>query len=146
RIADPRLKEKRVGVVAGSPPATHMARNGLIGNARGYRLMVDRRVESPAEQAIDDLKSGEVDAVILWGPIGGYHAKFAGLSVVPLLKEDGAPRLFYRITMGVRQGELTWKRQLNRFIRRNQKEIDSVLAGYGVPLLDDQGKAPKAPE
>ena len=143
RISDPALQGKRIGVMAGSPPATHMARHGLIGKAKGYRLMVDRRVESPAEQAIADLKSGEIDAAILWGPIGGYFAKNEGLTATPLLHEEGAPRLFYRITMGVRAGELAWKRQLNKLIRRNQAEIDAILTEYGVPLLDEQGKAPK---
>ena len=105
--------------------------------------MVDRRIESPAEQAIADLQSGETDAAILWGPIGGYFAKEAGLNVVPLLKEQGAPRLFYRITLGMRQGELKWKRALNKLIRRNQAEIDAILTEYGVPLVDDQGTALK---
>ncbi|MGD1926798.1 MAG: substrate-binding domain-containing protein [Paracoccaceae bacterium] len=144
RITDPALQGKRIGVMAGAPPATHMARNGLIGKAKGYRLMVDRRVESPAEQAISDLQSGETDAAILWGPIGGYFAKQQGLTATPLLLEEGAPRLFYRITLGVRQGELKWKRELNKLIRRNQTEIDAILTEYGVPLIDEQGKTVKA--
>lgn len=145
-IRDPALQGKRIGVMAGSPPATHMARAGLIGDAKGYRLMVDRRVESPAEMAIADLKAGEIDAAILWGPLGGYYAKQDGLVVTPLLKEEGAPRLFYRITMGVRQGELRWKRELNKLIRRNQEEIDAILTEFGVPLIDDQGKKLKGQE
>jgi quinoprotein dehydrogenase-associated probable ABC transporter substrate-binding protein len=142
-IGDPRLKGRRIGVVAGSPPATHMARAGLIGDAKGYRLMVDRRIDDPTVQMIADLKSGEIEAAVLWGPIGGVFGKQEGLTVTPLLKEEGAPRLFYRITMGVRQNELKWKRELNKLIRRNQKEIDAILAEYGVPLLDEQGKALK---
>ena len=146
RISDPALQGKRIGVMAGAPPATHMARRGLIGDAKGYKLMVDRRIESPAEEAIADLISGETDAAILWGPIGGNLAKREGLAVTPLLNEEGAPRMFYRITMGVRQGELVWKRELNKIIRRNQAEIDAILRDFGVPLIDDQGKALKAAE
>lgn len=140
-FSDERLKGKRIGVMAGSPPATHMARNGLIGDAKGYRLMVDRRYESPAEAMISDLKSGEIDAVALWGPIGGNLAlaEDPPLNVTPLLNEKGAPRMFYRITMGVRQGELVWKRKLNSLIRRNQKEIDAILRDYGVPLMTEMG-------
>ena len=37
-----------------------------------------------------------------------------------------------------------WKRKLNRLIRRNQAEIDAILAEYGVPLIDDQGEGLKA--
>lgn len=144
-LADPSLRGKKIGVMAGSPPATHMARNGLIGDAKGYRLMVDRRVDAPAEELIEDMQAGEIDAGVLWGPIGGYYAKQAGLNVTPLLKEEGAPRLFYRITMGVRQGELAWKRELNKLIRRNQADIDAILSEFGVPMLDEQGAGLKPP-
>lgn len=142
-LGDPRLQGRVIGVTAGSPPATHMARQGLIGTAKGYKLMVDRRAESPAEQMLADLEAGRIDAAILWGPLGGYYSREMGLDVevTPLLKEEGAPRLFYRITMGVRQGELQWKRQLNSLIRRNQDDIDAILRSYGVPLVDEFGRA-----
>ena len=47
--------------------------------------------------------------------------------------------------MGVRQGEDRWKRELNSKIRELQPEIDAILAGYGVPLVNDMGTAPKEP-
>jgi quinoprotein dehydrogenase-associated probable ABC transporter substrate-binding protein len=143
RLSDPRLADARIGVVAGSPPATHMARLGLIGHARPYPLVVDRRFDDPAGRMLSDLEAGEIDAAVLWGPIAGYLAKSAArpLEVAPLLHEQGAPRLFYRITMGVRQGELRWKRELNSLLRRNKDRIDAILAGFGVPLIDDYGAA-----
>ena len=55
QLSDARLKPLKLGVVAGSPPATHMARNGLIAKARPYNLMVDRRHESPIQNMLDDL-------------------------------------------------------------------------------------------
>ena len=142
-LGDPRLQDLVIGVTAGSPPATHMARQGLIGKARGYKLMVDRRAESPVELMMADLEAGEIDAAVLWGPLAGWYAGQSDMDLVvtPLLKEEGAPRLFYRITMGVRQGELTWKRELNSLIRRNQDEIDAILTDYGVPLVDEFGRA-----
>jgi quinoprotein dehydrogenase-associated probable ABC transporter substrate-binding protein len=143
-IADPALKGRALGVVAGSPPATHLARAGLIGQARPYHLMVDRRVDDPAGEMIDDLVAGEIEAGFLWGPIGGWRAKTradADLVAIPLLREEGPPRMFYRITMGVRAGEDTWKRRLNAIIRRNLDEIDAILTSYGVPLVDDFGRA-----
>lgn len=145
-LGDERLKGLTLGIVAGSPPATHMARYGLIGKARPYRLMVDSRVESPTQRMIADLQAGEIDAAVLWGPIGGNYGKKAGLIVTPLLKEVGAPKMFYRITMGVRQGELVWKRKLNSMIRKHQAEIDALLTEYGVPLVDDMGHTLKTNE
>ncbi|MGR3794853.1 substrate-binding domain-containing protein [Vannielia sp. SX4] len=141
RLSDPALQGKRIGIIAGSPPATHMARNGLIGTAKPYNLNVDRRVESPTEDMLDDLAGGEIDAAILWGPIGGPLVKqgHPGMKVIPLLKEELPPRLFFRITMGVRLGDKVWQRKLNSLIRRNQDEINAILIEAGVPLVADMG-------
>ena len=146
-LSDPRLQGLRIGIVAGSPPATHMARNGLIGRAKPYPLVVDRRVESPVVDMLDDVDSGETDAAILWGPLAGPLVKsdHPDLAVTPLLGETLPPKMFYRITMGVRQGEKVWQRELNSLIRRNQAEIDAILTEAGVPLLNDMGTAPKDP-
>jgi quinoprotein dehydrogenase-associated probable ABC transporter substrate-binding protein len=140
RLADPRLKDKRIGLVAGTPPTTAMAANGLMVNAKPYPLMVDRRYESPAERMIADIRSGAIDAGVLWGPIAGYFSGRGGdkLAVVPLLKEPLGPRMAYRITFGVRPQEDDWKRELNQLIARLQGKLDRVLLDYGVPLLDEQ--------
>ena len=85
-----------------------------------------------------------VGSAFLWGPLAGPLVKQdPDLQFVPLVKEKGGPKLFYRITMGVRLNEQEWKRQLNSLIRRNQPEIDAILHEAGVPLVDDYGKALK---
>lgn len=147
-LTDPRLQGRRIGIVAGTPPATHMAANGLIGAAKSYPLFVDRRYASPAEEMLDDLTGGEIDAAILWGPLGGPMVKerYPELVVTPLLKEQSLPRLFYRITMGVRRNEDAWKRELNSLIRRHQDEIDAILIEAGVPILNDMGTELKQAE
>lgn len=140
-LGDPALAGRRIGVVAGTPPAAHMARNGLMGMAKPYNLMVDRRHQSPASDMLDDLRAGEIDAAALWGPIGGPLVKssYPGMKVIPLFGENSPPRLFFRITMGVRQGEKVWQRRLNSLIRRHKDEIDALLAEAGVPLANDLG-------
>lgn len=146
-LADDRLKGKHIGIVAGTPPGTIMTKLGLMGNAKPYPLTVDRRFDSPAERMIEDIRSGVIDAGILWGPIAGYFAKKGGeeLVVKPLIKESIGPRMAYRITMGVRQGDDLWKRQLNKIIAQNQGKIDKVLLEFGVPLLDEDNQQITAP-
>lgn len=141
-LEDERLKGKHIGVVAGTPPGTNMAINGLMANAKPYPLMVDTRLESSAESMIADLVSGQIDAAILWGPMAGYHARKANppLHVTPLVKEKSGPRLAFRIGMGVRSADQNWKRQLNRLIQENQGAINRILLDYGVPLLDDNDR------
>ena len=119
-LTDPALQGKRIGIVAGTPPAAHLARNGLIGTAKAYNLMVDRRHESPADDMLNELAEGELQAV-------------------PLVTDELPPRLFFRITMGVRLGEKGWQRELNSLIRRNQDEINALLIESGVPLTNDMG-------
>lgn len=141
-IGDPRLKDKRIGVVAGTPPATYLAVNGMMAKAKGYPLVIDTRVDSSAAAMVKDLQSGEIEAGLLWGPMAGYYAlqSKADITVVPLVKEPSGPRLIYRITMGVRAADQEWKRQLNRMIQEHQGEINKVLLSFGVPLLDEEDR------
>src|ERR1700752_2887585 len=60
-LEDERLKGKHIGIVAGTPPATNMAVNGLMTNAKPYQLMVDTRIDSSAEAMIKDLNKGDID-------------------------------------------------------------------------------------
>lgn len=142
-LADPRLRQKHIGIVAGTPPATYLAVHGMMPNAKSYPLVVDTRVDSSAQTMMRDLASGEIDAGVLWGPMAGYYAKQANppMRVKLLLKETGGPPLAFRIAMGVRAADQNWKRQLNRLIADNQAEINRLLLGFGVPLLDEQGRA-----
>ena len=141
-LEDARLKDKRIGIVAGTPPATNMAVAGLMANARPYPLMIDTRFDSSSAAMIKDLMSGEIDAGVLWGPMAGYFAKQASppLHVTPLVKETSGPRLAFRIGMGVRPADQNWKRQLNRLIQENQPAINKILLDFGVPLLDENDR------
>jgi quinoprotein dehydrogenase-associated probable ABC transporter substrate-binding protein len=142
RLTDSRLKEKRIGIVAGTPPATYLAVNGLMPKAKPYPLVIDTRVDSSAQAMMRDLASGEIDVGVLWGPIAGYFAKQANppARVVVLLKETGGPQLTFRIAMGVRASDQNWKRRLNRLIAENQTGINRLLLGFGVPLLDEKDR------
>ena len=139
-LEDPRLKDKRIGVVAGTPPSDNMASAGLMARAKPYPLVIDTRYDSSAQAMIHDLESGEIELGVLWGPIAGYYAKQAKspLSLVLLTKEKSGPSMTYRIVMGVRRSDQDWKRELNSLIAANQKEINQLLLSYGVPLLDEK--------
>jgi quinoprotein dehydrogenase-associated probable ABC transporter substrate-binding protein len=141
-LEDARLKGKHIGIVAGTPPATNMAVDGLMTNAKSYPLMIDTRVDSSAEAMINDLNKGQIDAAILWGPMAGFYAKRENppLHVTLLVNEKMGPQLVYRIGMGVRRADQNWKRLLNRLIQESQPEINKILFDYGVPLLDENNR------
>jgi hypothetical protein len=71
--------------------------------------------------------------------MAGYYAKQADppMRVKLLLKQSGGPPLVFRIGMGVRPSDQNWKRLLNRVIAENRAELNRLLIGFGVPLLDE---------
>jgi quinoprotein dehydrogenase-associated probable ABC transporter substrate-binding protein len=138
-IDSPKLRDKRIGVVARTPPSTTMAINGLLAHAKSYPLFVDTRADSSAQAMIDDLARGEIDCGILWGPMAGYYASNADppLVVVPLTRETSGPPMSFRIGMAVRPADQEWKRTLNKLIMDNQAEINKLLISYNIPILDE---------
>ena len=140
-LEDPRLKGKRIGVVAGTPPSNLLIADGLMAKAHPYPLTIDTRYDSSSQAMMKDLLADNIDAGVLWGPMAGYYAKHAGVpvTVVPLLKEPAGSHMSFAIVMGVRHSDQAWKRQLNTLIAQNQDAINKILTDYGVPLLDQQG-------
>jgi len=138
-IGDPKLKDKRIGVVARTPPSTIMAMNGLLAKAKSYPLFIDTRADSSAQAMIDDLMRGDIDCGILWGPMAGYYAARTDppLVMVPLVKEASTVPMMYRIGMAVRPSDQEWKRTLNKLIQENQAEINKLLISYNIPILDE---------
>lgn len=139
-LADERLKTKTIGILARTPPVSNMAINGLMENAKAFETG-DRTPASAAAEMISAIASGEIDAGILWGPLGGYYAQDAKvpLALVPLVKERAGPATIYGITMGVRPNEPEWKHRLNKLIAENQPAINAMMSVYNVPLLDENG-------
>ncbi|XSG82249.1 MAG: quinoprotein dehydrogenase-associated putative ABC transporter substrate-binding protein [Methyloligella sp. ZOD6] len=148
QLSDPRLKNKRIGIVARTPPASLLATNGLTSSAVPFESESDEGSPRPAREMIDALAQGDLDAVILWGPIGGYFAQASHvpINVVPLVNETAGPALVYGITMGVRPNNPQWKHQLNKIIADNQGEINAILLSYNVPLLAPDGERIKSAE
>lgn len=139
-LSDPKLKGKRLGITAGTPPANYLVDDGLIGKAKSYPLVIDTRFSSPDQDMIKDLQSGEIDGAILWGPMAGYLAKNSKVPMVvtPLVKESHGPQMVFRISMGVRESDQNWKRTLNTLIASNAADINDILKSYGIPLLDEK--------
>jgi quinoprotein dehydrogenase-associated probable ABC transporter substrate-binding protein len=137
-LQDPGLEGLRLGVVAGTPPATLLARYGLLDRTRSYHRTVDTRHYSPAADAVEDVARGEIDLAVVWGPIAGYTAALqpVPLTVVPLPPELDSVPLAFNVSMGIRHRETSWKHELNDIIAKLEPEIEAILLDYQVPLLD----------
>jgi mxaJ protein len=141
RLSDPRLKNKRIGLFARTPPASILAMYGLVANAKPFEIRSGETQAKAAEAMIAEIAAGTLDAGLLWGPVGGYYAQSASLplAVVPLVKETAGPSTIYGITMGVRPNRPEWKHRINKVIAENQQDINAILQSYNVPVLDKAG-------
>jgi mxaJ protein len=145
-LDDPKLRRLRVGVqligddFANTPPASALTHRGIVKNVRGYTVYGDYREPNPPSRIVRAVSDGEVDVAIAWGPLAGYFAKRSRvpLRVVPVSPEVDVPYLpfVFDIAMGVRRGEGTFRDALDEVIRRRRREIDRILADYGVPRAD----------
>ena len=132
----PDLRKGIIGIVGQSPPTRPLADHNLMENARPYRLQRD--LNFPPSQLIDDLVKGDIDVAIVWGPIAGYFAKQAAipLVVVPIPEYEDKNvkgKENWNISIGVRNKDKARAEELNKAIENRQADIDKILDHYGVP-------------
>ena len=141
-LGDPAFKDKRIGLVAATPPTDLVLRHGLMPHVTAYALSADTRLGSPARKMLQDLADGVIDVALVWGPVAGYAIHHEGLPLRAafLTPEPDAPRLDYRIAMGVRPNEPEWRRRINQAIRKQRPRIEQILDDYAVPQLDEQNQ------
>jgi mxaJ protein len=88
---------------------------------------------------IEAVAHGDIDVAIVWGPIGGFYAKAHGdkLAVVPAEPDPAAPELplSFELAMGVRRGDEALRQEVQAALDRREKQVQAILAEYGVPLL-----------
>jgi len=150
-MADPRLKQLRVGVHLigddgnNTPPAHALGDQGIVDNVRGYLIYGDYREPDPPARLIEAVENGDIDVAAAWGPLAGYVAKTSKvpLTLTPISgSERFAPLRFqFEIAMGVRKGDHALRDQLDEFIARNANEITELLQSYGVPLVENNWPA-----
>jgi len=137
-----KLKSLKLGVFDQTPPVDWLLKHKLFDQAVSYRHQSGDPERYPGEMVEKDLRNGTVDVAFVWGPIAGYFASRttpSRVTVVPF-KPDPEIHFDFHIGMGVRFGEREWKERIERLIDANRARIQAILASYGVPQLDDEGR------
>jgi mxaJ protein len=132
----PDLRKGIIGIIGQSPPTRPLADNNLMGNARPYRLQRD--LNFPPSQLIDDLAKGDIDVAIVWGPIAGYFVKKSSVPLVmnpiPEYEDKNVKgKENWNISIGVRNKDKARAEALNKAIANRQTDIDKILDEYGIP-------------
>ena len=128
--SSPDLRKGFIGVVDHSPATIPMDDNGLIANARPYRIQRDLNL--PSSYMIDDLEKGDIDIAIAWGPIGGYFAKQSKIPmvVVPTPEyetQNAKGKNYWNISIGVRKKDKERMAMIQGALDRNQDKINKIL-------------------
>jgi quinoprotein dehydrogenase-associated probable ABC transporter substrate-binding protein len=142
KVSDWKIAGRRFGIIAGTPPTNLVVDHNLMDQTAIYPLMVDTRIDAPSHRMVTDVAAGRVDIGLLWGPLAGYYTAHDKLPLrVTLLNPEGAKvRLDYHIAMGVRQGDVEFRRRLNAAIAKERPRILAILQSYHIPLLDEQNR------
>jgi mxaJ protein len=143
---DPLLRRLKIGVQiigddgANAPPAHALARRGIVQNVRGYMVYGDYAQDSPPARIIDAVVNREIDVAVAWGPLAGYAAKRqnAPLELVTVSPQFELPSLpfVYDISLGVRRGENSFRKELEVALEHKRAEVEHILDDYGVPRID----------
>ncbi|HXC75822.1 MAG TPA: substrate-binding domain-containing protein [Candidatus Acidoferrum sp.] len=141
----PKLRPLKLGVFAQSPPSDWLVKHNLFDQAISYQRQSGDPARYPGEIVATDLAAHRIDVAFVWGPIAGYFAKqAANLAVVPF-PPDPEIRFDFPIAMGVRFGEREWQSRVEQLLDTDRVRIQSILAEYGVPQLDDAGRLMDVP-
>jgi quinoprotein dehydrogenase-associated probable ABC transporter substrate-binding protein len=144
-LDDPVLRTVKIGVqlvgddYANTPPVHALSRRGITGNLVGYSVFGDYSQQNPPARVIDAVVARDVDLAVAWGPLAGYFAKRSAVPLVitPVSPEIDPPglRFSFDISLAVRPGDVERKQELERVLDQRKKEVDRILADYGVPVL-----------
>ena len=147
KLEPAKLKTLKLGVIGQTPPVDWLLKHGLFDQAIPYRIQSGDPERYPGEIVEKDLAAGTIDVAFVWGPIAGYFAKNApgsGMAAVPFAPTPDI-QFDFRIAMGVRFGEREWKDRIEKLLDANRTRIQAILAAYGVPQVEEQGKLMQIP-
>ena len=141
----PILKNVKVGFERDTPVEDGIKMRGMIPRAVAFDVG-DEDGKSPVAM-LQAVESGQVDVMITWQPaISSFLGDYHDLEVVPVPNERalGAPEQYsFAMSMGVREGDETLKKQLDGVIAQHQAELTAILNDSGVRLYTP--RSPNSP-
>jgi len=132
-----REESLKIAMFDRGPGTTWLQSIGLLDQGIPYQTMTGDDKNNVAMQIEKDLKAGEIDMVVLWGPMAGYIASqnaSDAYNIIPMKSTPGM-KFDFSIAMGIRYGDNKRKELLEKLINSNKKEIQSIISEYNVPLL-----------
>jgi mxaJ protein len=139
-LSDPALAKMKVGIAVfdneHAPPAQMLRQHGLSANVTTYNLSSEGQVNPPS-RIVDAVSKGEVDVAIVWGPLAGFFARHAGLTVTAVPPADSTVvPVTYAIAVATRKADTELRDRLNHSLQKKCPAIQAILDDYGIPQPD----------
>lgn len=136
---DPALKQMKIGVFQTSGVREVLTKRGLAPNLKLHTLShnADLKPENQPWRQVQEVIDGKLDVAAVWGPFAGWLKTMKGepIAVQPVnLWEDYIP-LEFELSIGVRKRDARLKFALEYALEAAKPEIEKILVGYGVPLV-----------
>ncbi|MVF24455.1 methanol oxidation system protein MoxJ [Methylocaldum sp. BRCS4] len=142
-------KAERIAFMPDTPAETMLKKVGryydqfnYLQSLVGFKARRNQYVRYDPEKLVREVESGSADLAVLWGPQAARYVKNADrpleMRVIPdhQARSDGekVPH-HYSTSVGVRKGEEALLADINRVLKKREKEIRALLKAEGVPLL-----------
>jgi len=131
-----KLQKLRIGIFGHSPAADWLLANNLMERAEMYAPQSGDPKETANTIVARDLAAGKIDVAVVWGPIAGQLTRDHASWTAVAFKPDAKIKFDYEMAMGLRQGEKEWKDALDQWIGSHHEQINQILTGYQIPLLE----------
>lgn len=141
RLPVERKGKLRIAMFDGAPGTTWLFNHQLAEQGVPYPSMMGDATVNTAQLLEKEFSVGNIDMVIVWGPIAGYlvtHGKPGAFEMLPM-KSDESVKFDFPISMAVRFPDKERKEELNALISQNAEKIEALLREYRVPLVDQDG-------
>jgi quinoprotein dehydrogenase-associated probable ABC transporter substrate-binding protein len=118
------------------PGTAWLQDSGLLEQGVPYQTMTGDNENNTAMMIAKELQIGNIDMVIIWGPMAGYIMSQAPKNYKMLpMKSSLNIKFDYSMAMGIRYADKQRKAQLNELIKTNKEKIATILKSYYIPLL-----------
>lgn len=138
-LDDPQLKSARIGVYETSGLRNALSDHGITQNVvvMGTSHDADLVPEHQPWRQVEQVVKGELDLAGVWGPFAGWvqTTQHAPIVLQPTnLMDDNIPMEF-SVAIGVPKYAAVLKYALEDAMEATKDQITSILASYGVPLV-----------
>lgn len=138
-LADPRLRQLKIGVYELSALRQSLANHGIVKNVQVHEVSHDGDLveEHQPWRQVKQVLDGQLDVAAVWGPFAGWlKAKGAPLDIQPTNLMDDIVPMEFEMSIGLRKTDAVTKYAIENALEVHKDEVRKILVDYGVPLVE----------